>query len=91
MKAIQPLDQILGQQCAKIIEENAKTKGNSWIEMPIDQAMPQLIAKLTEEFAECIINLNTCCDPHDAEITQKELCDLINVAAMLHVRLRLLK
>jgi hypothetical protein len=89
--AIQPLDADILSQCYDIIEKNHKTKGDSWLTTPIENAMPDLIMKLTEEFSECIIQLNSCCDPYDADLTKKELCDLINVAAMLHQRLRALK
>jgi len=84
------MDKQILEQCHSIIIANGQSKGNSWLAMPIEKAMPLLIGKLTEEFAECIIQLNTCCDPYDADLTKKELCDLINVAAMLHRRLRAL-
>lgn len=88
----QPLDMTVRHQCHRIIVANFNEKGDSWQTCDLNF----LLQKLAEEFSEIIlaskeiysVNRDQQDDTLAKAELRKELADLINVASMLHQRLR---
>lgn len=62
-----------------------KHKGNSWIDDSLTVTLKYLHSKLTEEFSEAQIAYYHNAKP---DLIASELCDIINISAMLYRRYR---